>query len=67
MSKIISIKCDVCGGAKKEVNHWWTGRLDGEGLTIRPVGDVSLMFDLCSEKCVMTATQRYLATGKITE
>jgi hypothetical protein len=69
MAELPSAVCQVCGGYKRDVNHWLVGitKPGFEGLIIQaaeaclePRNPEFIYDDLCGDGCVHTLVSRYL-------
>lgn len=55
MAEVNTVRCDVCGTQKKEVNHWWKGVVSPKEVTFIPAEaffpNGGQIFDLCGYEC----------------
>lgn len=68
MAREQTIRCDICGVSKKDVNHWWIFWTDGIQLVIVSAADEKQAValpdeyqDACGPKCLGTALDRWAA------
>ena len=66
MADLLTKVCDICGGLKKQSNHWWQMEISiplctDRIYTVRPWGQSTMqdgVLDLCGEQCLTTAEER---------